>query len=160
MKKFLYLIIGTLLGTALFSSCLNSDIDESEYSVECEVSNIEFEHRWAVESNVEGIYTLYFKGLDITKVINTEKLEVLLNITVPGTSGNFTSEIRDEVSLSKIACMLTVSRGAKVTPLNGAPGFRYIGRLFGKNIYLSCDIRIWQLQRLDYCNKQFYKVII
>lgn len=132
MKKFLYLIIGTLLGTALFSSCLNSDIDESEYSVECEVSNVEFEHRWAIESNVEGIYTLYFKGLDITKVIDAEKLEVLLNITVPGTSGNFTSEIRDEVSLSKIACILTVSRGAKVTPLNGAPVLGTLGDYSGK----------------------------
>lgn len=120
MKKFIYTIILITL-PILFSSCLKDGLDDVEYSTECEITNVSFEHRWVIESDVQGIYSLYFKSLNVSKTIDKEKQTITVDITVPGASGTFTQSERDKVSLSSIACFFHVSQAASVTPLNGAP---------------------------------------
>lgn len=131
MKKFIYTIIFIAL-PLLFSSCLKDGLDEVEYSTECEITNISFEHRWTIESDAKGVYSLYFKNLNVSQSIDKEKQTVTVDLTVPGTDNNFTQVERDKVSLSSIACSFNVSHAASVTPLDGAPKLGTLGDYSGK----------------------------
>ncbi len=126
MKKYIY-IIALITFPLLFSSCLKNGLDEVEYSTECEITTVAFEHRWTLESDVEGIYTLYFKDLTVNQSIDTENQTVTVDLTVPDTDNTFTQEEREKVSLSSLACSFIVSHAASVRPLDGAPKLGTLG---------------------------------
>lgn len=131
MKKFIYTIILIAL-PILFSSCLKDGLDDVEYSTECDITNVSFEHRWVIESDVKDIYSLYFKSLNVNKTIDKEKQTITVDISVPSADGTFTQNERDKVSLSSIACSFHVSQAASVTPLNGAPKLGTMADFSGK----------------------------
>ena len=89
MKKYIYTIILIAL-PILFGSCLKDGMDEVEYTTECEVNSVAFEHRWAIESDAEGVYTLYFKNLNVNQTIDRENQTITVDLTVPGTDNAFT----------------------------------------------------------------------
>ncbi len=126
MRKYIYTIILIAL-PILFGSCLKDGMDEVEYTTECEVNSVAFEHRWAIESDAEGVYTLYFKNLNVNQTIDRENQTITVDLTVPGTDNAFTQEERDKVSLSSLACSFVVSHAASVTPLDGAPKLGTLG---------------------------------
>ncbi len=117
MKKYNILLI---LSVLLFSSCLKSDWEDQIYSTECELTNVEFEYRWTV-AVVDGVEALKFKSMSLKKNIDRESQTVTIEITVPAAGGDFTEEIREQVNLTNLACLWTVSTGASVRPLDGAP---------------------------------------
>lgn len=132
MKKYIY-IITLITFPILFSSCLKNGLDEVEYSTECEITTVAFEHRWTIESDVEGIYTLYFKDLTVNQSIDSENQTVTVELTVPGVDNTFTQEEREKVSLSSLACSFIVSHAASVTPLDGAPKLGVLGDYSAKS---------------------------
>ena len=101
----------------------------------CDLSNVEFEYRWAKETlnssgEPTGVYELHYKGLIVDKTIDKENHKVTIKLNVPNASGDFTNDIRGDVMLSKesypayicygsSAC--TVSTAASVKPLGDAP---------------------------------------
>ena len=151
MKKLIYTIILIAL-PLLFSSCLQNGLDEVEYLTECEITNVSFEHRWTIESDVKGVYSLYFKTLNVSQSIDKERQTITVDLKVPGTDNTFTQDERDKVSLSSIACSFNVSHAASVTPLDGAPKLGALGDYSGKTFkyrvtsaagnYLDWELRI------------------
>ncbi len=134
MKKYSYLTAILFISAVLFSSCLEYGIDAPEYSTDCEITSIQFEHRWALQTgNVDGIYSLYFKTMTLSSNIDATGLKVTIDITVPTVDNNnkFTLEERNKVSLSSLACLFYVSNAASVTPLNGAPVLGTLGDYSG-----------------------------
>lgn len=126
MKKYIYMITAIIL-PLLFSSCLKDDMDNIEYTTDCDISSVSFEHRWTVPSEVEGIWTLRFKEMSVKSDINKDNGIVTVDITVPSVDNSFPEEERNKVSLSSIACSFFVSNAAKVTPLEGAPKLGTLG---------------------------------
>lgn len=119
MKK-IYLL-ALLLIPFLLTSCLNSEADESAYSQECDITSVAFEHRWAVHSDVEGIWTLHFKELEVASKIDNAAQMVTLDLTVPTIDNSFPEDERRKVDLSSLVCSFFVSKAARVDPLDGAP---------------------------------------
>ncbi len=132
MKRYAYIIVMIIL-PLLLSSCLKDGLDEIEYSAECEITDVDFEYRWAVESDVEGIWTLKFKEMNVVHKIDSESKVVTVDITVPDTDNSFPQSERDKVSLSSLACSFFVSKAAKVTPLDGAPRLGTLGDYSAKS---------------------------
>jgi len=132
MKKYTY-IIAMIILPLLSSSCLKDGLDEIEYSTECDITDVDFEHRWAVESDVEGIWTLKFKEMDVVRNIDLENQVVSVDITVPAADNSFPQNERDKVSLSSLACSFFVSKAAKVIPLDGAPQLGTLGDYSAKS---------------------------
>lgn len=130
MKK-IYLL-ALLLIPFLLTSCLNGYEDESAYSQACDITSVTFEHRWAVESDVPGIWALHFKELDVKSSIDNSANTVTLDITVPAVDNSFPEEERQKVDLSSLACTFFVSNAAKVTPLDGAPVLGKLGNFSAK----------------------------
>lgn len=123
MKKIIFLL---MIMTVSLSSCLKSDLEDVESSTNCELSNVEFEYRWTKDivdsnGNPTGVSELQYKKLDVAKNIDKDNNKIILKLTVPKSSGNFTSEIRDKVSLENIVGMFTVSLASTVQPLGNAP---------------------------------------
>ena len=150
MKKYLYTIALITL-PILFGSCLKDGLDDVEYSTECEVTSVSFEHRWVVESEAKGVYTLYFKTLTVNRSIDSERQTITVDITVPNTDKNFIQAERDKVSLSSLACLFVVSNAASVTPLDGAPKLGVLGDFSAKRFRYrvtsaSGKYKDWELQ--------------
>lgn len=131
MKKIVYKLFLMML-PLMFASCLNDDQD-AEYSTACEITNIAFEHRWAVESEkVPGIWTLHFKELNVSKTIDSEAATVTIDITVPSVDNSFPETEREKVSLSSLACSVFVSNAASVQALDNAPSLGTLADFSGK----------------------------
>lgn len=150
MKKYIYIIV-LITFPLLFTSCLKDGLDEVEYSTECEVTTVAFEHRWTIELDVEGIYSLYFKDLTVDQSIDSENQTIMVNLTVPDTDNTFTQEERDKVSLSSLACSFVVSHAASVMPLDGAPKLGTLGDYSAKSYRYrvtsaSGNYKDWTLQ--------------
>ena len=123
MKKIL-LIFSVLLLT--MTSCLKQGLEDVESSSLCDLSNVEFEYRWAKETlnssgEPTGVYELHYKGLIVDKTIDKENHKVTIKLNVPNASGDFTNDMRGDVMLSNLTCMFTVSTAASVKPLGDAP---------------------------------------
>ena len=116
----------------LFASCLGED-EDLEYSADCDITNVSFEHRWAVESvKVPGIWTLYFKDLTVKKTIDNDNATVTVDISVPTVDKSFPEEERAKVSLTSLACSFIVSHAASVRPLDNAPALGTLADFSGK----------------------------
>ena len=133
MKKYSFLL--AVLLSVLFTSCLKDGLDEGELSTECNVINVKFEHRWAVEMGTPGMYMLNFKEMSVVKTFNEEQGVINVTITVPQTDGNYPAEQRIATVLSNLACSLEVSRAANVNPLGGAPVLGTLGDYSLERIY-------------------------
>ncbi len=152
MKKYIYLI-SVIFFPILFGSCLKDGLDDVEYSNECEVTAVAFEHRWTVQTGeIEGVWTLHFKQMNVQYNIDKENHTIILDITVPATDNSFSQTEKDRVTLSSLACSFHVSRAASVAPLNGAPPLGTLGDYSSKTftyrvtsasgIYKDWQIRI------------------
>lgn len=125
MKKYSLLFI-TLL-SLLFTSCLKDGLEEGEFSKECDVTNVKFEHRWVVEMSTPGMAELHFKEMSVAKTIDKENCTIDVVITVPKADGNYPEEQRAVTALSNLACSFEVSRAAGVKPLGNAPVLGKLG---------------------------------
>lgn len=152
MKK-CYLLFIVLL-SILFSSCLKDGLDEGELSVECDVTNVKFEHRWVVEMTTSGMAELHFKEMQVQKNIDKENCTIDVTIIVPKADGNYPEEQRNVTMLSNLACIFEVSRAANVQPLDGAPVLGTLGDYTQERIYrvtsASGEYKDWILKVVEF----------
>lgn len=152
MKKYTLLFIALL--SVLLTSCLKDGLDEGELSVECDVTNVKFEHRWAVEMNTSGMSELHFKEMQVQKSIDKEHCTINVTITVPKADGNYPVEQRAVTALSNLACSFEVSRAASVQPIDGAPILGKLGDYSQERIYrvisASGEYKDWILKVVEF----------
>ena len=118
MKKTLYFI---LLGClTLFTSCLESGLDDIENSDLCQLSTITMEYRWMTQ-NANGYEQMARQQMTLSRNTPDEAGEIHLTVTVPPMSNTFPRDIRRGVTLDGLYLTSTISASAKISPLGDAP---------------------------------------
>lgn len=125
MKNIVKFVLCTLFLIS-FSSCLKMGLDDLPTSDNAEISNVKFEYRWWDEK------TEQLRVVELTTNNNITDHTISCTITVPAVTDNFTSEIRNQVSLTNIVCLTDISAGASIRPLDGAPALGTPGDFSGK----------------------------
>lgn len=110
-----YLVL--LLLIVLNTSCLKAGLDDLETYNQNDITNIRFEYRWWDESGKR----LRVIEMGTEKTIDNKAKEIVCSIKVPDATQDFTSEIRNQVSLNTLAVNVDVSTSARITPVGGAP---------------------------------------
>lgn len=135
MKKYIYFTVISLL--MAMTSCLKGGMDDLPEYEEAEISGIQ-----RVEYRYYGNDVSQIDGEKIVKKIalqNSTKIEgttVSLEVTVPAAEGTFTEAERQNVSLTNIAVMASISTAARLTPLDGAPALGVPGDWSKPNKYV------------------------
>ena len=118
----------------VFASCLNSDLDDVPTFDENDILNIKFEHRWAVAEGTSE--KLRVQTMETSFQINDDLKVISCEITVPSASGEFTENIRNQVSLSSLVGYTSISPAATITPLDGSTILGTPGDWSRQNEYL------------------------
>lgn len=116
MKKFINIVLLIFLMGAV-SSCLKSGLDDLDTYSDAEITNLKFEYRWWNDDKQQ----MAVQEISIEKQISTDDNLITCKLTVPAVSANFTADIRQEVSLSKLYAFMDISTAARIAPVNGAP---------------------------------------
>lgn len=116
IKNFRWLIIMALI--PLFSACSWEDLPSYE---EAEINSVQFRYRWKSDvyiDDITGEPLVLEVGLSTNaNLVSDGNIEVV--ITVPGAQSYFTQEVRDQISLSNLCCVTTISTAAKIEPADG-----------------------------------------
>ena len=104
----------------MFTSCLNSDLDDIEDSSLCAISSITMEYRW-ISHNANGYEQLSRQQLTLSRNTPDDAKEIRFTVTVPPASSSFPKEVRQHVSLDGLYLISVISSAAKIVPLNDAP---------------------------------------
>lgn len=125
MKNIVKFVLCTLFLIS-FSSCLKMGLDDLPTSDNAEITNVKFEYRWWDETAEQ------LRVVELTTNNNITDHTISSTITVPAVTENFTSEIRNQVSLTNIVCLTDISAGASIRPLDGSPALGTPGDFSGK----------------------------
>jgi hypothetical protein len=128
MKNILNCFILILLA-GLGSSCLKSNLEDLPAFTDAEITSFNFEYRWIVNGVVK------IKSLSNSAVINSESATVTNTITIPPADGDFTTEVRSQVSLSTLVGFCYLSTAALIEPVDGAPKLGIPGDFSGSLKY-------------------------
>lgn len=116
MKK-IKIIFSLLLLVSIFSSCLETGLDELPSFKDAEITNFRFEYRWFDDSDNK----LRVIQLPATVSISEETNIISCELTVPAESGSFTTDVRDQVTLKNIVGYADLSPASKIEPLENSP---------------------------------------
>jgi len=117
MKKIYILFVALSLIT---TSCIDWGLDELPVYHDAQMLGLNFEYRYTVE-NSNGVEQMAVKKMTTNVTVSDEAGTVSAVITIPEASGTFTSEIASQVNLTNIIGYASVSTGASIDPLEGAP---------------------------------------
>ncbi|TWJ17916.1 hypothetical protein JN06_00491 [Bacteroides zoogleoformans] len=89
---------------------------------EAEISAVQFYFRWASEQKdpVTGEPVVKEQRLNTTNNVASESGVIEAVVTVPAATGDFTENIRKQVSVSKLWGQVSVSTAARITPIEGS----------------------------------------
>lgn len=118
MKKLLK-YIPILLSVVLFSSCLKSGLDDLPAFEDKAITSFTFEYRWLVKNG--EFDQLRVQQMDVTTTINEENKTVDCVITVPVAKDDFTTTVRDQVVLTNLVGVSSISTAATMQPVGDAP---------------------------------------
>lgn len=116
MKRIYHILVLSIL-VILNTSCLKSGLDELEAYDLNDITNVRFEYRWWDESDQR----MRIMEMNVDKNIDKSKKEISCNISVPEATKTFTSDIRGQVSLSKLAINVDASTASRISPVGNAP---------------------------------------
>lgn len=116
-KNIFFLLLGCIV---LFTSCLNSGLDDIEDSDQCSISSLTMEYRW-ITQNANGYDQLSRQQMTLSGTTPNENNEIHITVTVPSASSSFPKEVRQHVSLDGLYLIAVISSAAKIIPLEGAP---------------------------------------
>lgn len=105
---------------ALFTSCLESGLEDIEDSDLCALSSITMEYRW-LGQNGNGYDMLQRQQLTLSKNSPDESGTIHMTVTVPPASAAFPVTVRKSVTMEGLYLTSVISAAAKIAPLNGAP---------------------------------------
>ena len=114
--KALYNYLVLLLLIVINTSCLKAGLDDLETYNQNDITNIRFEYRWWDESGKR----LRVIEMGTEKTIDNNAKEIVCSIKVPDATQTFTTEIRNQVSLSTLAINVDASSSARISPVGGA----------------------------------------
>ncbi len=137
MKKILSGIL-MMLSVVLFSSCLESNLQDLPVFTDSDISAVRYaDFRYEYSETVDNVTTKTEKFVTLTvKSSSVSGNVVSCVLTVPDATGTFTTTVRNTVALNNIALGVTVSSAARITPLSGAPAFGQPGDWSKPNKYL------------------------
>lgn len=115
--KALYNYLVLLLLIVINTSCLKAGLDDLETYNQNDITNIRFEYRWWDESGKR----LRVIEMGTEKTIDNNAKEIVCSIKVPDATQTFTTEIRNQVSLSTLAINVDASSSARISSVGGAP---------------------------------------
>lgn len=119
MRTNIFKALACLILFILFvSSCDWQDLPSYE---QAEISAVQFYYRWASgeKDAVTGEPIVKEKRLDTVSEVDSGKGLVTANVTVPDASGDFSEDVRADVSQGRLWGQVSVSTAARVTPVNG-----------------------------------------
>lgn len=115
--KTLYNYLILILLVISNTSCLKAGLDELETFDQNDITNVRFEYRWWEEANKR----MRVIEMEVDKTIDNEKKEIYCSIHVPEANANFTTTIREQVSLQTLAMNVDASTAVRITPVGNAP---------------------------------------
>lgn len=116
-KNMFFMLLGCML---LFTSCLESGLDDIENSDLCAISSITMEYRW-ISQNANGYDQLSRQQMTLSRNTPDENNVIRFSVTVPPTSASFPKEVRKGVKLDGLYLISVISSSAKIKPLGDAP---------------------------------------
>ncbi|MFC4142713.1 DUF5018-related domain-containing protein [Pedobacter mendelii] len=109
-----------LLGT-LFSSCLKKDLPELPLFDSNEVTLVNVEYRYNGTGTMNGQPIVAYQKLTASQVIDATTSTITVTLTIPGTSGSFTSAERANIKLDHLWPYYNISTAATMKGINGTP---------------------------------------
>lgn len=107
--------IPMILLSLVFTSCLESGLDDLPAFEDSEITRFRFEYRWFDEGSTQ------LKVVQIATDSSIDGSTVNCVLTVPAEDGDFTTAIRNQVSLSNIVGYADISTAATMKPVAGSP---------------------------------------
>lgn len=118
MKSLIY-ILSILIGVG-FTSCLNGGLEDLPVYQDAEITAFNFEYRYATPVGESG-EKLQVVTLSTDAQIDNQNNTVTCTISVPSSSGTFTTAEKASVSLNNIVGYASVSTAATIYPIDNAP---------------------------------------
>jgi hypothetical protein len=108
-----------LLFFPLMVACNWEDLPEYD---EAEITAVQYYYRWASSAKdpITGEPIVKEVRLNTTSTINSENALIETNVTIPAASGDFTEEVRSQVSQSNLCAQVSLSAAARLTPVEGS----------------------------------------
>lgn len=102
----------------LLTACSWEDLPAYE---EAEISAVQLYHRWASTDKdpITGEPVVKEKRLNCQSAVDSENGVINVSVSVPDAGGDFTEEVRNQVTQSKLWGQVTVSTAARITPVEG-----------------------------------------
>ena len=119
--KYLYRISFLLILVMGTTSCLKEDLPEYPLWEENAITNVYVEYRFEGPKDYLGDPIVSYRRLDVVQDINPENGRITLDITVPSASGDFTEEVRAQVTNEQLWMYVDLSTAATIEPINGTP---------------------------------------
>ena len=147
MKKIIK-YIPILFLSILFSSCLESGLEDLPAFSEANITKMRFEYRWTDESSDYGKMKLI--QLTCNATIDTTANTVNCVVTVPASNAAFPEAIRSQVNQSNIVGYADISTAAILKPLGTAPTLGVPGDFSQSNMQYEITaangrVKIWTL---------------
>lgn len=107
-----------LICLPLVSACDWEDLPEFE---EAEISAVQLYYRWASSEKdpVTQEPVVKEQRLNVSSDVNSEAGVIQLTVTVPAAGGDFTENVRKDVTTAKLWGQVSVSTAARITPIEG-----------------------------------------
>lgn len=107
-----------LICMPLLTACSWEDLPSYE---EAEISAVQLYHRWASTDKdpITGEPVVKEKRLNCQSTVDSENGVISVSVSVPDAGGDFSTEVRNQVTLSKLWGQVTVSTAARITPVEG-----------------------------------------
>lgn len=132
MKKiFKYLPI--LFLSLLFTSCLESGLDELPAFSDADITRFRFEHRWLDETNTFAKMQVVQLATDLTIDEGANTINCI--VTVPAASANFPEAIRNQVAITNVVGYADISPAAVMEPIGDSPVLGVPGDFGSANQY-------------------------
>lgn len=135
-----------IISCILFSSCLESGLDDLPTYSDADITEFKFEYRWfdqkANQLRVIQLNNLY--------EINIKDAIVTCTITVPSVTSVFTDEIRNQVSLTNLVGYCSISPGATMKPVENSPELGVVADFSSMNAKYQVTaadgtVRVWNV---------------
>lgn len=107
-----------LICMPLLTACSWEELPSYE---EAEISAVQLYHRWASTDKdpITGEPVVKEKRLNCESAVDSENGVINVKVTVPEASGDFSEDVRNQVTQSKLWGQVTVSTAARITPIDG-----------------------------------------
>jgi hypothetical protein len=123
MKKFIISLFVTL-ATLTLSSCLEGNLEELPVFDDAEIASVRYaDYRWksSTATVLGGEAATYKQVLNVEESKKVSDGQIEVKISVPLPTGDFTSNVRSQVSVNNISLAVTISTAARIEPIGDSP---------------------------------------